>query len=96
MQPCQLGYPFNIIRIVELINRYSYFNQRIRYYFALMSWAHNIFIYYNRYYRYHKNNRLFGKKEHLNLKHGYKLHFVAYMYHRQFTAVKLDRNHLRY
>ena len=96
MQACVLGYPSNIIKIVELINRYTYFNRRIRYFFTLMSWAHNIFIYYNRYYRYKKNNKLFGKKEHLNVKHGHKLHFVAYMYHRQLTAARLDRNHLRY
>ena len=96
MQSCTNSYPQNIITIVELINKYSYFNRRIRYYFTLMSWAHNIFIYYNRYYRYKKNNRLFGKKEHINLKHGHKLHFIAYMYHRQFTGAKLNRNHLRY
>ena len=96
MWSCNRGCPQNIITIIELLNKHSYFNRRIRYYFTFMSWAHNIFIYYNRYYRYQKNKRLFGKKEHLSLKHGHKLHFVAYMYHRQFTAVRLDRNHLRY
>ena len=96
MFSCNLGYPQNIIKIVELINLHSYFNRRIRYFYILMSWASNIFIYYNRYYRYQKNNRLFGKKEHLNLKHAHKLHFVAYMYHRQYTGVRLDKNHLRY
>ena len=96
MQSCDLGYPKNIIKIVELINLHCYFNRRIRYFFTLMSWASNIFIYYNRYYRYRKNNRLFGKKEHLNLKHGHKIHFIAYMYHRQYTGHRLDKNHLRY
>ena len=96
MYQCNLGFPQNIIKIIELINTHCYFNKRIRYFFTLMSWASNIFIYYNRYYRYKKNNKLFGKKEHLNVKHSHKLHFVAYMYHRQLTGVKLDKNHLRY
>ena len=95
-QACDRGCPHNIIRIIEIINMNSYFNRRIRYFFALMSWAHNIFIYYNRYYRYLRNNRLFGKKEHLNIKNGHKQHFVAYMYHRQCTGTKLNKNHLRY
>ena len=96
MQSCDKGYPRNIIKIVEIINSHCYFNRRIRYFFTLMSWAHNIFIYYNRYYRYLKNNRLFGLKEHLDLRNGHKLHFVAYMYHRQYTGARLNRNHLRY
>ena len=90
------GCPHNIIRIIEIINMNCYFNRRIRYFFTLMSWAHGIFIYYNRFYRYRKNNKLFGKKEHLCIKNGHKLHFVAYMYHRQRTGARLDRNHLRY
>ena len=90
------GCPHNIIRIIEIINMNCYFNRRIRYFFSLMSWAHKIFIYYNRYYRYKKNNRLFSKKEHLNTKNGHKLHFIPYMYHRQFTGARLNKNHLRY
>ena len=90
------GCPHNIIKIVEIININCYFNRRIRYFFTLMSWAHKIFIYYNRYFRYKKNNRLFGKKEHLNTRNGHKLHFVAYMYYRQSTGARLDKNHLRY
>ena len=93
---CDRGCPHNIISIVELINMNCYFNRRIRYFFTLMSWAHNIFIYYNRFYRYHKNNKLFGKIEHLNVKNGHKLHFIAYMYHRQYTGARLNKNHLRY
>ena len=95
-QACDRGCPHNIIRIIEIINMNCYFNRRIRYFFVLMSWAHNIFIYYNRYYRYLSNNRLFGKKEHLNIKNGHKLHFIAYMYHRQYTGTKLNKNHLRH
>ena len=96
MHSCNLGYPQNIIKIVELINLHCYFNRRIRYFFTLMSWASNIFIYYNRYYRYLKNNKLFGKNEHLDVKNGHKLHFIAYIYHRQYTSSRLNKNHLRY
>lgn len=31
MQPCDRGYPKNIITIIELINKDCYFNRRIRY-----------------------------------------------------------------
>ena len=93
---CDRGCPQNIVKIVEIINMNCYFNNRIRYFFTLMSWAHNIFIYYSRYYRYQANKKLFGKKEHLDLKNGHKLHFVAYMYHRQYTGARLNKNHLRY
>ena len=93
---CDMGCPHNIITIVELINMNTYFNRRIRYFFTLMSWAHNIFIYYNRFYRYLKNDKLFGKKQCLAIKNSHKLHFVAFMCHRQYTGVKLNKNHLRY
>lgn len=95
MLPCDSGYPKNIIYIIQIINSHCYFNKRIRYFFTLISWASNIFIYYNRYYRYKSNNRLFGKKEHFDFKNGYKLHFVAYINHRQYTGHRLDKNHLR-
>ena len=95
MMSCDHGCPKNIIYIMEMINLHCYFNRRIRYFFTLISWASNVFIYYNRYYRYKTNNRLFGKKEHLNLKNAYKLHLVTYMNHRQYTGHRLDRNHLR-
>ena len=91
-----MGCPHNIIAIVELINTNTYFNHRIRYFFTLMSWAHNIFIYYNRFYRYLKNDKLFGKKQRLAIKHRYKLHFIAFMYHRQYTGIKLNKNNLRF
>ena len=42
MQACDHGCPQNIIKIVEIINMNCYFNHRIRYFFTLMSWAHNI------------------------------------------------------
>ena len=91
-----LGCPQNIISIVEVINMNTYFNRRIRYFFTLMSWAHNIFIYYNRFYRYLKNDKLFGKKQRVPIKHRHKLHFIPFMYHRQFTGVKLNKNNLQF
>ena len=90
-----LGCPHNIISIIEIINVNTYFNRRIRYFFTLMSWAHNIFIYYNRFYRYLHNDKLFGKKQRIPMKHRHKLHFIPYMYHRQITGVKLSKNNLR-
>ena len=63
MHSCNLGFPQNIIKIVKLINAHCYFNQRIRYYFTLMSWGHNIFIYYNRYYRYQKTTNYLVKRD---------------------------------
>ena len=93
---CDMGCPHNILAIVELINMNTYFNRRIRYFFTLMSWAHNIFIYYNRFYRYLQNDKLFGKKQCLAIKHRHKLHFVAFICHRQYTGVKLGKNNLRF
>ena len=53
-------------------------------------------MYYNRYYRYLSNDRKFGKKKFLKGRHSHKLHLIACLYHRQFTGVKLNKNHLRY
>ena len=88
--------PKNIIFIIGLVNTITCFNRRIKYYLYILHWNQRIFMYYNRYYRYLGNDKKFGKKNLFKHKHGHKLHFVAYMYHRQFTAIKLDRNHLRY
>ena len=90
------GCPQNIIQIVEVINMNTYFNRRIRYFFTLLSWAHNIFIYYNRFYRYLKNDKLFGKKQRIAIKRGHKLHFVRFMFHRQYTGIKLNKNNLKF
>ena len=89
--------PKNIIFLIGLVNKITYFNRRIKYCLYILHWNQRIFMYYNRYYRYLCNDKMFGKnKKFLNYKHGHKLHFVAYMYHRQFTGVRLDKNHLRY
>ena len=88
--------PRNIIFIVGLVNTITCFNRRIKYFLYILHWNQRIFMYYNRYYRYLNNDKMFGKKKFLSYKHSHKLHFIAYMYHRQFTGVRLDRNHLRY
>ena len=88
--------PNNIIFIVYLINKMTCFNARIRYYFYILDWGQKIFLYYNRYYRYLANNRKFGKKKILQKKNSHKVHFVACIYHRQLTGIRLERNHLRY
>ena len=72
------------------------FNARIRYYFYILDWGQKIFLYYNRYYRYLSNERKFGKKKILKKKNSYKVHFIPYIYHRQLTGIRSDRNHLRY
>ena len=90
------GCPRNIIRIVEIINMNTYFNQRIRYFFTLLSWAHNIFIYYNRFYRYLKNDKLFGKKTRIAIRHGHKLHFIRFISYRQNTGIKINKNNLKF
>ena len=88
--------PKNIIFIIGLVNTITCFNRRIKYYLYILHWNQRIFMYYNRYYRYLGNDKKFGKKNCLKYKNSHKLHFIAYMYHRQFTGVRLDRNHLRY
>ena len=88
--------PKNIIFIVYLINKMTCFNARVRYYFYILDWGQKIFLYYNRYYRYLANERKFGKKKVLEKRNSYKVHFIPYIYHRQLTGIRFDRNHLRY
>ena len=83
--------PKNIIFIVGLVNAVTYFNRRLRYYFYILHWNQRLFMYYNRYYRYLGNEKKFGKTTTLKRKHSHKLHFVACMYHRQLTGVRLER-----
>ena len=90
------GVPKNIIFIVYLINRITCFNARVRYYFYILHWNQRIFLYYDRYYRYLGNERKFGKKKILPKRYSYKVHFIPYIYHRQLTGVRIDKNHLCY
>ena len=88
--------PDNIIFIIHLINRMTCFNAQLRYYFYILHWGQRIFVYYNRYYRYLANEKKFGKKKLLKKKNNHKVHFVACIYHRQLTGIRLEKNHLRY
>ena len=87
-----IGLPKCIIRIVELVNEVSFFNKEIRKIIRASTWHKNIFLYYNRYYRYLHNERLFGNKKFLNFKHGHKLHFISYMKNRELTGITMNKN----
>ena len=86
------GLPKCIIKIVELINEVSFFNKEIRKIIRASTWYIKIFLYYNRYYRYLHNERLFGNKKFLNFKYGHKLHFISYMRNRELTGVRMNKN----
>ena len=88
--------PENIIFIVGLVNTMTCFNARLRYYLYILHWNQRLFMYYNRYYRYLANEKKFGKKTIFKKKHSHKLHFVACIYHRQLTGIRIEKNHLRY
>lgn len=87
------GLPKCIIKIVELVNQVSYFNKEIRKFVRAATWYKHIFMFYNRYYRYLHNERLFGKKKFLNYKHGHKLHFISYLKKRELTGHRLNTNY---
>ena len=88
--------PKNILFIVYLINKLTCFNARVRYYFNVLSWEQKIFVYYNRYYRYLVTKENSVRKKVLEKRNSYKVHVIPYIYHRQLTGSRFDRNHLRY
>ena len=91
------GVPKNIIFIVYLVNRITCFNKRIKYYFYILHWSQRIFLYYDRYYRYLKNKKKFNnKRKILPKRNSYKIHFIPYIYRRQLTGMRIERNYLRY
>ena len=90
------GLPKCIIKIVETINITTYFNKQIRTFAWILIWSKRIFWYYNRYYRYLNNQRLFGKKKFLNCNNGHKLHFISYLKKRESTGIRLNKNHLKF
>ena len=90
------GVPKNILFIVYLINRITCFNARVRFYFYVLHWNQRIFLYYDRYYRYLGNEKKFGKKKILLKRNSYKIHFIPYIYHRQLTGIRIEKNYLRY
>ena len=87
------GTPKCIIKVVQLINEVTFFNERIRYCLWIILWNQKIFTYYDRYYRYFENERLFGEKKFLNYRHGHKLHFISCIKNRELTGVRLNKNH---
>ena len=90
------GTPKNVVKIVELVNTNTYFNKQIRQFASILTWCYNIFLYYNRYYRYQSNEKLLGKKKFLNYKHGHKLHLISYLKKRELTGIRLNKNHLHF
>ena len=88
------GIPKCIIKIVELINGVTFFNKQIKQFVWVLTWSRQIFMYYDRYYRYLQNERLFGKKKFLNYKHGHKLHFISCIKNRELTGIRLNKNHM--
>ena len=87
------GLPKCIIKIVEMINMVTYFNKQIRQFAQILMFTQDVFKYYNRYYRYLGNEKLFNKKKFLNYKNGHKLHFISCIKNRELTGVKLNTNH---
>ena len=89
------GVPSNIIKIVEIVNKSTYFNKKIRLFSWVIVWQRCfIFLYYRRYYRYQANQKLFGKKNFLSVKNGPKLHFILYLRHRELTGHRLNKGHM--
>ena len=87
------GLPKYIIKVVELINMNTYFNKEIRRFAWILTWRQGVFKYYNRYYRYLNNEKLFGKKKFLNYKNGHKLHLILCIKNRELTGLRLNKNH---
>ena len=90
------GLPKNIIFIVYMVNRFTCFNARIRFYFYVLSWYQKIFLYYNRYYRYLDNEKKFGKRKVIPKRYNYKVHFIPYIYRRELTGARIEKNYMCY
>ena len=88
------GVPKCIIKIVQIINEITFFNKKIREFVRILTWCQHTFRYYDRYYRYQLNEKLFGKKNFLNYRHGHKLHFISCIKNRELTGARLNKNHL--
>ena len=87
------GIPKCIIKVVEIINTLTYFNKQIRQFVWVFTWSQHIFR-YDRYYRYLKNERKFGRKNFLNYRHGHKLHLISCIKNRELTGIRLNKNHM--
>ena len=88
------GIPKCIIKIVGLVNGVTYFNKQIRQFVWVLTWSQQIFRYYDRYYRYLRNEKLFGRRTFLNYRHGHKLHLISCIRNRELTGARLNRNHM--
>ena len=89
------GLPKCILLVIELVNKITYFNKSIKHFVWVLTWSQEIFKYYDRYYRYLRNERImFGKRNFLSIKNGHKLHFISFIKHRELTGVRLNRNHM--
>ena len=88
------GVPKNIMLIVKLVNKITYFNKEIKHFIWILAWTQELFTYYNRYYRYLRNEKVFGKQNFLNYKNGHNLHFISYIKRRELTGVRLNKNHM--
>ena len=88
-----LGLPKCIMKIVETINTVTYFNKEIRRFAWVVTWNRRVFKYYTRYYRYLRNEKIFGTKKFLNLKNGHKLHLISWLKNRELTGKRLNKNH---
>ena len=85
-----------IIKILQLINEITFFNKEIKEFVWVLTFCQEIFTYYNRFYRYQHNEKLFGKKKFLNYRHGHKLHFISCIKNRELTGARLNKNHLAF
>ena len=90
------GLPKNIVFIVYLVNRVTCFNARIRFYFYVLHWSQKIFLFYNRYYRYLDNEKKFGKRKIIPKRYNYKVHFIPYIYRRELTGARIEKNYICY
>ena len=90
------GLPKNILFIVYLVNRVTYFNARIRFYFYVLHWSQKIFLVYDRYYRYLDNERKFGKRKIIPKTYNYKVHFIPNLYRRELTGTRIQKNYMCY
>ena len=90
------GLPKNILFIVYLVNRLTYFNARIRFYFYVLHPFPKIFLFYDRYYRYLNNETKFGKRKIIPKKYNYKVHIIPNLYRRQLTGARIQKNYMNY
>ena len=88
------GLPKNVLFIVYLVNRFTYFNARIRFYFYVLHWSQKIFLVYDRYYRYLDNERKFGKRKIIPKKYSYKVHLIPNLYRREVTGTRINKNYM--